>query len=111
MWIMSVSEKGKRGLASVLILTAVFAVGAGCASVNEGVAGDDGARGAQPSSSCVQLLALLSDENKGPLLPKYGVGGSCWTGSRAEAKECEESCSRQVSDLLHNAVKRNREQG
>lgn len=108
---MSVCGIRKRGVGSVLILATVFGLGIGCASVNEGggVTADEGARGVQPSSSCVQLLALLSDENKQPLLPKYGAGGSCWTGSRGDAKQCDDYCAQQVSDLLHNAVKRNRE--
>lgn len=101
----------KRWVGSVLFMTAVFGLGIGCASVNGGggVTADDGARGAQPSSSCSQLLALLSDENKQPLLAKYGAGGSCWTGSRSDAKQCDEYCAQQVSDILHSAVKRNRE--
>ncbi|HNN93558.1 MAG TPA: hypothetical protein PKI03_14860 [Pseudomonadota bacterium] len=108
---MSVLAASVRGRISAVIWTAIFGLGIGCASVNEGVAGDEGtARVAQPSSSCSQLLALLSDENKQPLLPKYGPGGSCWTAGRSEAKQCDESCAQQVSDLLHNAVKRNREQ-
>lgn len=108
---MNVLAATLRGRISALICTAIFGSAIGCASVNEGVAGDEGtARVAQPSSSCSQLLALLSDENKQPLLPKYGPGGTCWTATRSEAKQCDESCAQQVSDLLHNAVKRNREQ-
>jgi hypothetical protein len=107
---MSVRDHKKRAVVKSLLWATLVGLGVGCAGVSEGVSGDEGAvRGAQPSSSCVQLLALLSEENKQPLLPKYGPGGSCWTGSRSEAKQCEESCSRQVSDFLHNAVKRNRE--
>lgn len=107
---MSVREQRKRGVAASLLSVALIGLGMGCASVSEGTSGDEGTgRGAAPSSSCVQLLALLSEENKQPLLAKYGRGGSCWTGSRDDAQQCEESCSRQVSDILHNAVKRSRE--
>jgi hypothetical protein len=106
---MSTGRAKQRGPSSIWILSAIFGLGIGCASVNEEVSGDEGARGAQPSSSCQQLLALLSDENKQPLLPKYGAGGSCWTGGRSEAKGCEAQCASQVNDLLRSAVKRSRE--
>ena len=106
---MSTCRAKQHRLSSILILTTIFGLGIGCASVNEGVSADEGARGAQPSASCTQLLALLSDENKQPLLSKYGAGGSCWTGSRDEAKHCDAHCSQQVNDLLRSAVKRSRE--
>lgn len=108
---MNVLASTVRSRISAVISTAIFGLAMGCASVNEGVTADEGTtRVTQPSSSCSQLLALLSNENKQPLLPKYGPGGTCWTTTRSEAKQCDESCAQQVSDLLHNAVKRNREQ-
>ena len=99
-----------RSRISAVLSTALFGLAMGCASVNEGVASDEGtARVAQPSQNCSQLLALLSDENKQPLLPRVRPRRHL-LDHHPRSQTMRRAVRSKVSDLLHNAVKRNREQ-
>lgn len=97
-------------LAAALLLLAISGLQPGCASTQEGTAGsgqESALSGPKPSASCEQYLALLSDERKQPLLPQYGQGGSCWTSGKQQEKQCDDTCSTNVNQIIRANLQSN----
>lgn len=97
-------------VAGLLALSLIGGSG-GCASTNENTNNEaEGAlTGPKPPPSCEQYLALLSEERKQPLLAQYGAGGSCWTGSKEQAAQCEATCSQGVNEIIRGNLHKNNE--
>lgn len=45
---------------------------------------------------------MLSDERRQSLETQYGTGGSCWTGTKQQAHECDETCGHEVNQIIRN---------
>lgn len=62
--------------------------------------------GGQPTQNCEQYLAILSESAKQSVLPSYGTGGSCWTSTKEQSQQCDASCKRSVSEIIHRNLNR-----
>ena len=105
--------KAKRTLGSIhlagLFALAILGLGGGCAETRDSTAGggESSLSGPKPAASCEQYLALLSDERKQPLLAQYGTGGSCWTGGKEQAAQCDETCADGVNQIIRSNLNKN----
>jgi hypothetical protein len=75
----------------------------GCATTQEAASptGQDSARsGPKPTVSCEQYLALLSEARKQSVVAEYGQGGSCWTGTKQQAQQCDATCSQSINQII-----------
>lgn len=92
----------RTGLFWLSFVGFAMGIGGGCAA---GEAASGGAQiGPRPPASCEQYLALLSEERKQALETQYGAGGSCWTGTRQQAQECDSTCGREVNQIIRSSL-------
>ena len=89
-------------LAGTLWLSLVgVGIGSGCATTSEETSATVRS-GPRPPARCEQYLAMLSDERKQALETQYGIGGSCWTGTKQHAQECDETCGHEVNQIIRS---------
>lgn len=104
------TQRSHSFFAAALLTLPLFGLQPGCASTQEGTAGtgqENALSGPKPSASCEQYLALLSDERKQPFLPQYGQGGSCWTSGKQQEKQCDDTCSAGVNQIIRGNLQGN----
>lgn len=85
-----------------VVFFSVTGISIGCVATKDAAdpTGQVGQAGMKPTQNCEQYLAILSESAKQSALPSYGTGGSCWSGTKEQSRQCDASCKRSVSEII-----------